>query len=83
MGRVFKDSPHLIKVLMCKYFYFSLPCCLGEIPTKYHITIQKTITQTKATVKLVSENRSRFEKFAMPLMCRWLPSERMMLQSPR
>ena len=44
----------------------SLACCFGETPTKYHITIQKTITQTKATVKVVSENRSRFEKFAMP-----------------
>ena len=46
--------------------YCSLPCCFGEIPTKYHITIQKTITPIKATVNLVSENRSRFEKFAMP-----------------
>ena len=46
--------------------YCSLPCCFGEIPTKYHITIQKTITPIKAAVKVVSENRSRFEKFTMP-----------------
>lgn len=46
--------------------YSSVPCCFGDVPTKYHITIQKTIMQTIATVNVVSENRSRFEKFTMP-----------------
>ena len=57
-----------MRVTCCQWeqkngIYSSLPCCFWGIPTKYHITIQKTITQTKATVRIVSENRSRFEKF--------------------
>ena len=50
--------------LIYRHVYSS--CCLGEIPTKYHITIQKTITEIKAIRKGVSESRPCFEKFTMP-----------------
>ena len=38
----------------------------SDVTTKYHITIQKTITQIKAIKKGVSESRPCFEKFTMP-----------------